>query len=383
MRKTRLVWWSISFVAVALVLANVRGWLFSPSTVPPPESELADDSELAQALPKMDAPPSFASSESCRTCHPQEYASWHASYHRQMTQVARVETVLGPFDGTTVEDAGLAHRLVRRGDELWVESSPLEGGDAARVGRGDDTSRDPGTVGTTARRVIMTTGAHHMQLCWTKSGKGNLLDELPVIYIRDERPSLSRWAPLEASYLSPSPPGAAQQTHWNRDCILCHATGGKPGLDHRASSANTRVADLGIACEACHGPAERHVRLHRDHAAGGSAEPGTKDDVQAIINPARLRPERSAQVCGHCHALASFQTDQLTKDFFHSGSPYRPGDDLLQTRMTVLPAHMSAEQIEAHRRYNPFFDGSYWPDGMARVAGREYNGLLESACYQK
>ncbi|MGH7134814.1 MAG: cytochrome c3 family protein, partial [Pirellulales bacterium] len=69
--------------------------------------------------------------------------------------------------------------------------------------------------------------------------------------------------------------------------------------------------------------------------------------------------------------------------FLLSGSGYRPGDDLLQTRMTVLPAHMSAEQIEAHRRYNPFFDGSYWPDGMARVAGREYNGLLESTCYQK
>ncbi len=392
---TPSVWWALLLVPLALLVANI-GRLPRSSTEPSMQPKLSEDPELAKALPQRDVAASFASSESCRTCHPQEYASWHASYHRQMTQVARVETILGPFDGTTVEDAGRVHRLVRRGDELWVESSPVEG-DTAGAASGSAPTRDAsaggtetaagGTEtaagGTSARRVVMTTGAHHMQICWTSSGKGNLLDELPVIYIRDDLPGGGRWAPLEASYLSPSPAGAAQQTHWNRDCILCHATGGKPGLDQEAGSATTKVADLGIACEACHGPGERHVRLHRDRTANGSGEPGAEDDVQAIINPPKLRPERSAQVCGHCHSLASFQTDQLTEDFFHAGSPFRPGDDLLQTRMTVLPAHMSAEQIEAHQRYNPFFDGSYWPDGMVRVAGREYNGLLESTCYQK
>jgi predicted CXXCH cytochrome family protein len=319
----------------------------------------------------MRAVSSFASSQECRDCHPREYSSWHASFHRRMTQVAGPDTVLGPFDGTKIENDGQVHRPVRRGDEFWLESSP-----AVRSSTSDDISGGESAI--TARRAVMTTGSHHMQLFWTSSDKGNLLDELPIVYIRDERPGRSRWAPLEATYLSPSPPGMAATTHWNTSCILCHATGGKPSLDAASGAADTKLAELGVACEACHGPADRHVQAQRERAAGRAG-----GDEKAIVNPARLHPERGAQVCGHCHALASFVSDQLVEDFFVTGSSYRPGDELLQTRMTVLPAHLSPEQIEAHRQYNPFFDGSYWSDGMVRVAGREYNGLLESTCYQK
>ena len=330
----------------------------------PPVTATADGG-LAAALPRRAAEGSFASSSQCRECHPSEHASWHASFHRQMTQIARADSVLGPFDGGEIEDAGQVHRMVRRGDELWVESRPT----------GEDSAS------AVSRRVVMTTGAHHMQLYWTASGKGNLLDELPIVYIRDPLPGKSRWAPLEATYLSASLPGI--EPHWNKDCILCHATGGRPGVDAEATTADTKIGEFGIACEACHGPAERHVQLNRERKAIPSASIGGSKDEQAIINPARLHPERSAQVCGHCHALASFVSDRLVEDFYLTGSSYRPGDDLLQTRLAVLPARLTPEQNEANRRYNPYYDGSYWPDGMVRVAGREYNGLIESTCYQK
>ncbi len=313
----------------------------------------------------MNAVPGFAASDQCRDCHPQEYASWHDSYHRQMTQVAHADTVLGPFDGVEVPDGERTHRLSRRGDELWVET----------VAAGSTRANAP-------RRVLLTTGAHHMQLYWTANGAGNLLEELPIVYIREDPTEKSRWAPLEASYLSPSPPGA-EPPHWNKDCILCHATGGRPGLDSQSGAAATKLAEVGIACEACHGPAERHVRLKREQAAGTVLNQALRGDDRTIVNPAKLHPERGAQVCGHCHSAATFVTDQLVEDFFVSGSPYRPGDDLLQTRLAILPARLSAEQNEANRRYNPFYDGSYWPDGMIRVTGREYNGLIESTCYQK
>jgi predicted CXXCH cytochrome family protein len=371
----------LTVVGASLVVAAVAtsGWLR--------KGELREEgpADSAPDLPRINAVPSFAASDQCRECHPQEYASWHDSYHRQMTQVAHADTVLGSFDGIDVPDGDRIHRLSRQGDELWVQT--VAGGAAAI-----------GTETLPPRRVLLTTGAHHMQLYWTASGGGNLLDELPIVYIRDDRPEKSRWAPLEASYLSPSLPGAEMQPHWNRDCILCHATGGRPGIDSHSRAAETKVAELGIACEACHGPAERHVRLMRERVAsgstfdaqdgttaydGGAAHGGGGPAERTIVNPTRLHPERGAQVCGHCHAAATFVSDQLVEDFFVSGSPYRPGDDLLQTRLAVLPARLSAEQNEANRRYNPYYDGSYWPDGMIRVTGREYNGLIESTCYQK
>jgi len=40
----------------------------------------------------------FTSSNSCRACHPAQYATWHASYHRTMTQVASPVTVVADFD---------------------------------------------------------------------------------------------------------------------------------------------------------------------------------------------------------------------------------------------------------------------------------------------
>src|SRR5437867_4685634 len=37
----------------------------------------------------------YVSSAACRACHPQQYASWHRSFHRTMTQVASPESVRG------------------------------------------------------------------------------------------------------------------------------------------------------------------------------------------------------------------------------------------------------------------------------------------------
>src|SRR5213592_2079045 len=61
----------------------------------------------------------YVSSRTCRACHPGQYASWHASYHRTMTQVATPESIATSFDGVRVEAGSMA--LERRGDQLWAE----------------------------------------------------------------------------------------------------------------------------------------------------------------------------------------------------------------------------------------------------------------------
>src|SRR6185436_7771037 len=46
----------------------------------------------------------FESSGACRACHPSQHASWRASYHRTMTQVATPQTVAASFDGVRVDE---------------------------------------------------------------------------------------------------------------------------------------------------------------------------------------------------------------------------------------------------------------------------------------
>ena len=63
----------------------------------------------------------FATSASCRACHPDAYDTWQATYHRTMTQRAGPESVLGDWDDVRLERDGRAYHLYREGDAFWVD----------------------------------------------------------------------------------------------------------------------------------------------------------------------------------------------------------------------------------------------------------------------
>ena len=98
-------------------------------------------------------PGRFTSSNTCRACHPAQYASWHTSYHRTMTQVAGPETVVADFDSVTVAHVhGRAMTLERRGREFWAtfndpDSVPAATTIATRSGAGVPTEPAGGSSG--------------------------------------------------------------------------------------------------------------------------------------------------------------------------------------------------------------------------------------------
>src|SRR5271170_2831658 len=72
-------------VAVALVAASAAGafaWRARDA------SRQRADAAARAPLPLPVADRGYVTSDSCRACHPSEYASWHRSYHRTMTQPA-------------------------------------------------------------------------------------------------------------------------------------------------------------------------------------------------------------------------------------------------------------------------------------------------------
>src|SRR5690349_9588314 len=60
------------------------------------------EAAFAQTLPREGRTGGYVSSDRCQVCHPSQYESWHKTFHRTMTQVARPETVIGNFDGAKV-----------------------------------------------------------------------------------------------------------------------------------------------------------------------------------------------------------------------------------------------------------------------------------------
>ena len=101
----------------------------------------------------------YVSSKACRACHPQNYDTWHASYHRTMTQVASRDTVIAPWEPVEVSGRGRTMRIDIRDGQLWADDvdgmalggifdkesrhSPAEKSTAPIRTRGNDYGKPP------------------------------------------------------------------------------------------------------------------------------------------------------------------------------------------------------------------------------------------------
>ena len=318
----------------------------------------------------------YVSSDTCRACHPSQYASWRASYHRRMTQVATPDTAIPDFDNQTIDGVhGRPMVLHEQGRELWAEFDD------------PDSPEPPERRPRISRHVTLITGSHHQQVFWYGTGHDRLLGQLPGAYLIGER----RWIPRRMAVLHPPSQQPLSETgHWNSTCIACHATNGRPQFDTpfgsqplETQSIQTTVSEFGIACESCHGPGEAHVRANRSLLRRFRLHLSPEAD-RTIVQPQRLDPKRSSQVCGQCHGVWEFSDSAGERLANSKGLPFRPGDELTATRFVAQPAvnadsaTMKALLADDAR----FIRDAFWADGTVRVSGREYNGLIESPCFR-
>ena len=291
--------------------------------------------------PQIHRSEGYVGAASCQECHAEEHHSWTASYHSTMTQIVSPATVIPEVNDEELSYLGNQATLEWRGDELW-------------------TTVTDATGETTTRQIVLSTGSHHAQAFWYTTGDTRVLRKFPFSY----RVAEQRWVPGQSVFLLP--PDAeksyiAQAGVWNHSCSQCHATAIQP----RVSSIRhmeTQVADFGIACESCHGPGEAHIEATREAEA---------NDLK-IVNPYSLGGKRSSQVCGQCHAALTLADESAKADWLQHGWRYRPGDDLHQSKTVRQPTPDEFDSIDVN---------TFWSDGVVRVSGREFNGLLKSPCY--
>ncbi|MFL6463195.1 MAG: multiheme c-type cytochrome, partial [Bryobacteraceae bacterium] len=261
-------------------------------------------SNVQQKAPRLGRPEEYAGSESCRSCHPSQYESWHRSYHRTMTQAATPEAVRGNFENVNLEFGGEKFHLERRGDEFWVNMIDpdwtfLRAIEEYNFKAGKRTKpplreANPPRVD---KRILMLTGSHHMQAYWIPGKYGNQQFNFPFTYLFEE----ARWVPRDDVFLRDPQTDHSYQT-WNQNCITCHTTAPQGKQDPESYVYSTRVAEFGISCEACHGPALEHVRKNADPLRRYALHKAGKGD-STIVNPARLSSQKSAEVCSQCHAV--------------------------------------------------------------------------------
>jgi len=311
----------------------------------------------------------FVGSVACRRCHVDHYASWSHTFHRSMTAEASPASVLGDFSGATLTNDGVAARMDRDAD----------GGYRMTFTRAGAPPR--------IAKVVRTVGSRRYQQYLARDG--DTYWRLPVAYHVEEK----RWFPMTGAFLfsDPDPDAPAELpaatpdrpvfgggdfdrhvARWNDNCVFCHNVAPNPGRDRATGSFNTSVAELGVACEACHGPGAEHASRNADPVRRYALYAAPRADP-TIVNPSRLPPTRSADLCGRCHGQRI--ADEVAP-FLEHGDPFVPGDDLALESAPLwrdTPLHGDREAFAAR----------FWRDGTARLTAYEYQGLLQSPCMMR
>jgi len=142
--------------------------------------------------------------------------------------------------------------------------------------------------------------------------------------------------------------------NWNARCAECHATGFQKNYSQRERNYSSRQAEIGVGCEACHGPGEAHLAWANDEETyARSPFPGT-GEKGLLIDFTEELPETEIQQCAGCHSR---------REAFEDGNP-----------MPGTPYH-DAYRLSLLR------EGLYHADGQILDEVYVYGSFLQSEMY--
>lgn len=315
----------------------------------------------------------FAGSNSCKSCHQDHYASWYRTFHRSMTQEASATSVEGRFDGEVVRAWGGAIRPVQRDGKYFFDLLSPQTGEVAA-----------------SYPIVRTVGSHRYQQYLMRRPDSGQYIRLPLLWSNDDR----RWVHMNGVFLYDDQQRFDQHvTTWNHNCIYCHNTGPRPNILNsgelyaraargepvnflKEARYDSQVAELGIACETCHGPGAEHARRNRDPLRRYALHLGVADDA-TIVNPRKLDARHATYVCAQCHAQRLPVRVDLVETWLSSGPTFRAGDDLGEHVRWVTRAEPGPPN-------NPdLYRLRFWNDATPRLSAYEFQGLSQSKCFQK
>lgn len=354
------------------------------------------------AVPDQHRQEEYVGSGACRACHPSEYETWKASYHRSMTRRPREldwngrDAPLLPHDlslfGRDFRLVSEQSRIFVTGPDLHQVAESLRRGAAHALDPPQFARRAYAEASLARREVVLVTGSHHYLAFWVEGGDDQELRQLPFVYLLSEK----HWAPRDEAFLQP-PDALPHLARWNANCIQCHSVAGRPGQSEGHDESGrfweryeTDAAELGIACEACHGPGGRHSARFRDPIRRFTAQTRPPPDALGatrqrmdIFVPGYDDANLGSEACGQCHSYFIPKDPEEWWDVGFSRN-YRPGIALAASR-DVLAPQTDPTRNALDPPSLPLSikqDSLFWADGAIMVGGREYNALKASACNQ-
>jgi predicted CXXCH cytochrome family protein len=270
----------------------------------------------------------YAAAEACAGCHRQIYDAYR-------------QTGMGRSFGRVPQEAFRTQSFYHEASDQHFVMSERDGRFYQRRWQTDAAGREMNVVEMTADFVLGS--GDHARTFLHRTAAGEFI-ELPVGWYSENG---GTWA---------MNPGYDRSDHMDfrrkldRECLFCH--------NAYPATVQSSAVPQAIDCQRCHGPGRSHIEL----ASAGKAASEVR---AAIVNPARLTPERQNEVCFQCHLEStSARLPYALRRYDRGIFSYRPGEPLANYIL-----HFDHAAGTGH-------------DEKFEIDHAAYR-LLQSACYRK
>jgi tetratricopeptide (TPR) repeat protein len=243
-------------------------------------------------------------SEACSGCHSEIYKSYSKTVMANASGLAGDGVITGEFYDKT---SGVRYRVFKQDEKVWMsynrESEKFKG----------------------QRELLYFIGSGRKGRSYLFSVQGFLF-ETPINWYSQE----GRWG-MTAAY------GGAREIPMNlpafTDCMNCHSSRLQPPIPGTENKyVGPPFLHGGITCQRCHRRGEGHMEGARSGAGAlSSTAPGVASESiaslsedRAIVNPAKLPPERRDGICIECHFGGAVAVQQPGKKIYE----FQPGERL-------------------------------------------------------
>jgi nitrate/TMAO reductase-like tetraheme cytochrome c subunit len=256
----------------------------------------------------------YVGAKACVVCHENEHQQWLQSDHYKAMQIAKPNSVLGDFSGVILRYHNIESRFYKEKRHYYI-----------------DTVDDSGTVSTFEIKYTFGFNPLQQYLVETKDGH---IQALNIAWdSRRKEEGGQRWFHLrQDENISSDHPffWTRYFQNWNRRCASCHSTNVAKNYDANTHSYKTTWSEINVSCEACHGPASKHIELalakqlskfKTGFKVGSSRRLSWEFKAgEDIATPGGEKNADQINMCGSCHALHTQLSEKTVGTNLHDAN---------------------------------------------------------------
>jgi tetratricopeptide (TPR) repeat protein len=295
----------------------------------------------------------YVGRDACAECHAEQVKLWQGSHHDLAMQHVSDDTVLADFNNSEFSYAGITSSFYKKDDKFLVRTDGPDGK-------------------LQEYEIKYVFGVAPLQQYLVELDKGRLQALTIAWDTRPETEGGQRWFhlyPDEVITHTDELHWTRTNFNWNGMCAECHSTNLQKNYDSIADVFKTDWSEIDVSCEACHGPAAKHISWARKETGwevlnndkGLSVLFDERKGVHWKIDTETGNAKRSVkrtteteiQVCAQCHSRRSV-----------IASGYSPGGPFMDHYMPRL-----------------LDEGMYFVDGQIQDEVYVYGSFLQSKMY--